>query len=202
MKQTNIAATENVTYIYICTSWCACTSCRHSLVQELHHQEHLNNERSGCQKWNSSGGRGLGWKGELFPAQWAHETCPEGHPGRDATHRWALDQGVDLTIEAITLMNVKIDIMKWVKWLKPPWNRRWWLGYQWGGPVDWLNHTTEANLPSRQVLCASCSGGEIADSSKCSLQPVTTQNAILDLEKQVVTQHHLHLRHCYLFQHL
>lgn len=36
MKQTKIAATKNVTCI--CTSWCACTSCRHSHIQGLHHQ--------------------------------------------------------------------------------------------------------------------------------------------------------------------
>lgn len=50
-------------------------------------------------------------------------TWPQGHPGRDVTRRWALDQGVDMTIEAITLMNVKRDIIKWAKWLKPPWNK-------------------------------------------------------------------------------
>ncbi|TRZ07702.1 hypothetical protein HGM15179_019409 [Zosterops borbonicus] len=43
----------------------------------------------------------LDWekKGELFIAQWAHETS--GHLGRDATYRWACDQGVDLTMDAI-----------------------------------------------------------------------------------------------------
>ncbi|KAJ7400197.1 hypothetical protein BTVI_107525 [Pitangus sulphuratus] len=40
------------------------------------------------------------WKGELFIAQCDHETS--GHLGRDATHRWARDRGVDLTMETIT----------------------------------------------------------------------------------------------------
>lgn len=96
-------------------------------------------------------------------------------------------------------MNVKRDIIKWAKWLKPTWKRRWCLGYQWGGPADPLNHTTAANLPPRQVLCASCGGGKAADGSKHCLQPVTTQNTILGLKKQVATQHHLYLRHCYYF---
>jgi len=41
----------------------------------------------------------LDWepKGELFIA---HDTS--GHLGRDAMYRWARDQGVDLTTEAIT----------------------------------------------------------------------------------------------------
>ena len=35
----------------------------------------------------------LDWqnKGELFLARWAHETS--GHQGRDATYKWARDQG-------------------------------------------------------------------------------------------------------------
>ncbi|KAK4811015.1 hypothetical protein QYF61_015719 [Mycteria americana] len=43
----------------------------------------------------------LDWqhKGELFIAGWAHDTS--GHQGRDATQRWARDQGVDLTMDTI-----------------------------------------------------------------------------------------------------
>ncbi|XP_051645342.1 uncharacterized protein LOC127471896 [Manacus candei] len=44
----------------------------------------------------------LDWqqKGELFLARWAHDAC--GHQGRDATHRWARDRGVDLTMDIIS----------------------------------------------------------------------------------------------------
>ncbi|KAF4793359.1 hypothetical protein TURU_112082 [Turdus rufiventris] len=44
----------------------------------------------------------LDWqhKGELFLAQWAHDTS--GYQGRDATYRWACDRGVDLTVDTIT----------------------------------------------------------------------------------------------------
>ena len=43
----------------------------------------------------------LDWQnmGELFLARWTHETS--GHQGRDATHKWARDRGVDLTMDAI-----------------------------------------------------------------------------------------------------
>ncbi|GAB0210030.1 hypothetical protein GRJ2_003468800 [Grus japonensis] len=44
----------------------------------------------------------LDWqrKGELFIARWAHDTS--GHQGRDATYRWGRDQGVDLSMDAIS----------------------------------------------------------------------------------------------------
>ncbi|KAK4832484.1 hypothetical protein QYF61_023531 [Mycteria americana] len=38
-------------------------------------------------------------KGELFIVQWAHDAS--GHQGRDATYRWAHDQGVDLTMDTV-----------------------------------------------------------------------------------------------------
>lgn len=38
-------------------------------------------------------------KGELFLAQWAHETS--GHQGRDVTYKRARDRGVDITMDAI-----------------------------------------------------------------------------------------------------
>ena len=43
----------------------------------------------------------LDWqhKGEQFMAPWAHDSS--GHQGRDATYRWAYEQGVDLTMDVI-----------------------------------------------------------------------------------------------------
>lgn len=38
-------------------------------------------------------------KCELFLAQWAHEIL--GHHGRDATYKWARDQGVDISMDII-----------------------------------------------------------------------------------------------------
>lgn len=42
----------------------------------------------------------LDWqnKGESLLVWWAHETL--GHQGRDATCKWARDQGVDLTMDS------------------------------------------------------------------------------------------------------
>lgn len=39
-------------------------------------------------------------KGELFLSQWAHDAS--GHQGRDATHRWACDEGVDLSMDTVS----------------------------------------------------------------------------------------------------
>ena len=38
------------------------------------------------------------YKSELLLARWAHETL--GHQGRNATCKWARDQGVDLTMDS------------------------------------------------------------------------------------------------------
>ncbi|KAK4815664.1 hypothetical protein QYF61_005410 [Mycteria americana] len=50
----------------------------------------------------------LDWqhKGELFIAQWAHDTS--GHQ-RDATDRWARDRGVDLTMDTIAQPHQNLD---------------------------------------------------------------------------------------------
>ncbi|KAK4817362.1 hypothetical protein QYF61_011109 [Mycteria americana] len=64
----------------------------------------------------------LDWqhKGELFIAQWAHD--PSGHQGRDATYRWARDQGVDLTMDTIAQVIHECETcaaIKQAKRLKP-----------------------------------------------------------------------------------
>ncbi|KAK4833076.1 hypothetical protein QYF61_027738, partial [Mycteria americana] len=64
----------------------------------------------------------LGWqhKGELFIAQWAHDTS--GHQGRVATYRWARDRGVDLTMDTIAQVIHECETctaIKKAKWLKP-----------------------------------------------------------------------------------
>ncbi|KAK4826420.1 hypothetical protein QYF61_008953 [Mycteria americana] len=75
----------------------------------------------------------LDWqhKGELFIAWWAHDTS--GHQGRDATHRWARDQGVDLTMDTIAQVVHECETfaaIKQAKWLKPLWYGRRWLKYK------------------------------------------------------------------------
>ncbi|KAK4823895.1 LOW QUALITY PROTEIN: hypothetical protein QYF61_007960 [Mycteria americana] len=66
----------------------------------------------------------LDWqdKGELFIAQWAHDTS--GHQGRDATYRWARDRGVDLTMDAIAQVIHECETcaaIRQAKQLKPLW---------------------------------------------------------------------------------
>jgi len=67
----------------------------------------------------------LDWqhKGELFIAQWAHDTS--GHQGRDVTYRWARDRGVDLTMDTIAQVVHVCETcaaIKKTKWVKPQWS--------------------------------------------------------------------------------
>ncbi|GAB0205241.1 hypothetical protein GRJ2_002989700 [Grus japonensis] len=66
----------------------------------------------------------LDWqrKGELFIARCAHDTS--GHQGRDATYRWACDQGVDLSMDAISHIIHQCETctaIKQTKQVKPLW---------------------------------------------------------------------------------
>ena len=72
----------------------------------------------------------LDWqhKGELFIAQWAHDTS--GHQGRDATYRWACDRGADLTMDTIAQVIHECETcvaIKQAKRLKPLWYGGRWL---------------------------------------------------------------------------
>ncbi|GAB0209580.1 hypothetical protein GRJ2_003423700 [Grus japonensis] len=84
-----------------------------NLIVKVHHidahipksratEEHQNNQQVDQAAKIEAVEVDLDWqrKGELFIALWAHDTS--GHQGRDATYRWAHDQGVDLTIDAIS----------------------------------------------------------------------------------------------------
>uniref|UniRef100_A0A8C3PKW3 RNase H type-1 domain-containing protein n=1 Tax=Calidris pygmaea TaxID=425635 RepID=A0A8C3PKW3_9CHAR len=77
----------------------------------------------------------LDWqhKGELFIARWAHDSS--GHQGRDATYRWARDQGVDLTMDTIAQVIHECETcpaIKQAKRLKPLWYGGRWLKYKYG----------------------------------------------------------------------
>jgi len=62
-----------------------------SRATEEHHNNHQVDEAAKTEVAQVH----LHWqrKSELFIARWAHDTS--GHQGRDATYRWARDQGVD-----------------------------------------------------------------------------------------------------------
>ena len=98
-------------------------------------EEHQNNEQVDKAAKMEVSQVDLDWecKGELFVAQWAHETS--GHLGRDATYRWARDRGVDLTMEAIAQVTHECETCAAIKRatrVKSPWNRGRWLGFQYG----------------------------------------------------------------------
>ncbi|GAB0208996.1 pol-like protein ENS-3 [Grus japonensis] len=77
----------------------------------------------------------LDWqrKGELFIALWAHDTS--GHQGRDATCRWARDQGVDCIMDTISQVIHECETcaaIKQAKRVKPVWYGGRWLKYKYG----------------------------------------------------------------------
>ncbi|GAB0209821.1 hypothetical protein GRJ2_003447800 [Grus japonensis] len=80
----------------------------------------------------------LDWqpKGELFIAWWAHDTS--GHQGRDATYRWARDQGVDLSMDAISQVIHECETCTAIKQAKQ----------MMAFPVDMLNSYSHEDLES------------------------------------------------------
>ncbi|KAK4832349.1 hypothetical protein QYF61_021878 [Mycteria americana] len=118
----------------------------------------------------------LDWqhKGELCIAWWAHDTS--GHQGRDATHGWARDRGVDLTMDTIAQQ---------AKWLKPLWYGGEWLKYKYGEAwqMDYIT-LPQTHQGKRYVLTM-----VEATTGWLETYPVpraTAQNTILGLEKQVL----------------
>ncbi|TRZ13406.1 hypothetical protein HGM15179_013709 [Zosterops borbonicus] len=77
----------------------------------------------------------LDWqhKGELFLARWAHDAS--GHQDRDPTYKWALDRGVDLTIDSISQVIHDCDTcaaIKQAKQVKPLWYGEQWSKCKYG----------------------------------------------------------------------
>ncbi|RMC01116.1 hypothetical protein DUI87_22382 [Hirundo rustica rustica] len=77
----------------------------------------------------------LDWqhKGELFLARWARDAS--GHQGRDATYKWARDQGVDLTMDSISQVIHDCEMcaaFKQAKRVKPLWYGGRWSKYKYG----------------------------------------------------------------------
>jgi len=87
-------------------------------------EEHQDNQQVGQAAKTEVSQVDLDWKhkGELFIARWAHDTS--GHQGRDATYRWARDQGVDLTMDTIAQVIHECGTcaaIKQAKRVKPQW---------------------------------------------------------------------------------
>ena len=124
-------------------------------------------------------------KGELFPAQWAHDAS--GHQGRDATYRWARDRGMDLTVDIIAQATHDCETsatIKQAKWLKSLWYRGWWVKYKYG--EAWQIYYITLSQPcqgNRYVLT-------MVEATTGWLETYPMPHAtILGLEKQVLWRH-------------
>ncbi|RMC20277.1 hypothetical protein DUI87_01123 [Hirundo rustica rustica] len=98
-------------------------------------EEHRNNEQVDQAAKIEVSKIDLDWqhKGELFLARWAHDAS--GHQGRDATYKWARDQGVDLTMDSISQVIHDCETcaaIKQTKWVKPLWYGGRWSKYKYG----------------------------------------------------------------------
>jgi len=128
-------------------------------------------------------------KGELFVALWAHDTS--GYEGRDATYKWAYDQGMDLTTNNVAQLTHECEIcaaIKQAKHAKPLWYGGQWLKYKYG-EVWQIDYIT---LP--QTYQGKCHVFTMVEENTGWLDtyPVpyaTAKNSILGLEKQVIQQH-------------
>ncbi|KAK4823344.1 hypothetical protein QYF61_001621 [Mycteria americana] len=120
-------------------------------------------------------------KGELFIAQWAHDTS--GHQGRDATYRWARERGVD-TIAQVIHECETCAAVKQAKRLKPRWCGGRWLKckYEESRQTDYI--TRPQTRQGKRMVEATTGWLETYP-----VPHATTQNTVLDLEKQVLRQH-------------
>ncbi|TRZ18876.1 hypothetical protein HGM15179_008233 [Zosterops borbonicus] len=71
-------------------------------------EEHQNNEQVDQAAKIEVSKIDLHWqhKRELLLAQWVHDAL--GHQGRDATYKWAQDQGMDLTMDSILRLSMTV----------------------------------------------------------------------------------------------
>ncbi|GAB0207605.1 hypothetical protein GRJ2_003226200 [Grus japonensis] len=133
----------------------------------------------------------LDWqrKGELFIARWAHDTS--GHQGRDATYRWVRDQGVDLSMDAISQVIHECETcaaIKQAKRVKPLWYGGRWLKYKYGEAwqIDYIT-LSQTRQGKRYVLTmVEATTGWL---ETYPMPHATAQNTILGLEKQVLWRH-------------
>jgi len=133
----------------------------------------------------------LDWqnKGELFLARWAHETS--GHQGRDATHKWARDRGVDLTMDAIAQVIHDCEtcaIIKQAKRMKPHWGEGRWLKYKYGEAwqVDYITLPRSRSGKCYVLTMVEATTGWL---ETYAVPHATARNTILGLEKQLLCRH-------------
>jgi len=98
-------------------------------------EEHQNNHQVDQAAKTEVAQVDLDWqhKGELFIAQWAHDTS--GRQGRDATYRWARDRGLDSTMDTIAQVIHECETCAAIKQatqVKPQWYGGRWLKHKYG----------------------------------------------------------------------
>ncbi|GAB0187656.1 hypothetical protein GRJ2_001230900 [Grus japonensis] len=172
------------------------------LVVKVHHvdahvpksqatEEHQNNQQVDQAAKIEMAQVDLDWqhKGELFIARWAQDTS--GHQGRDVTYRWARDQGVDLSMDAISQVIHQCEtcaVIKQAKRVKPLWYGGRWLKYKYGEAwqIDYIT-LPQSRQGKRYVLTmVEVTTGWL---ETYPVPHATAWNTILGLEKQVLWRH-------------
>ncbi|KAK4828473.1 LOW QUALITY PROTEIN: hypothetical protein QYF61_026698 [Mycteria americana] len=130
----------------------------------------------------------LDWqhKGELFIARWAHDTS--GHQGRDATYRWARDQGVDLPMDTIAQVIQECETcaaIKQAKQLKPLWYGGRWLKYKHGEAWQ-INYITLPQTHQGKYHVLTMMEAATRWLETYPMPCATAQDTMLGLEKQVL----------------
>ncbi|RMB92700.1 hypothetical protein DUI87_30846 [Hirundo rustica rustica] len=154
-------------------------------------EEHRNNEQVDQAAKIEVSKIDLDWqhKGELFLARWAHDAS--GHQGRDATYKWALDRGVDLTMDSISQVIHDCETcaaIKQAKRAKPLWYGGRWSKCKYGEAwqIDYIT-LPQTRQGKRYVLTM-----VEATTGWLETYPVphaTARNTILGLEKQILWRH-------------
>ncbi|RMC16276.1 hypothetical protein DUI87_08491 [Hirundo rustica rustica] len=158
------------------------------IPKSIANEEHRNNEQVDWAAKIEVSKIDLDWehKGELFLARWAHDAS--GHQGRDATYKWARDQGVDLTMDSISQVIHDCETcaaIKQAKRVKPLWYGGRWSKYKYGEAwqIDYIT-LPQTRQGKRYVLTM-----VEATTGWLKTYPVphaTARNSILGLEKQVL----------------
>ncbi|GAB0206855.1 hypothetical protein GRJ2_003151100 [Grus japonensis] len=154
-------------------------------------EEHQNNQQVDQAAKIEGAQVDLDWqrKGELFIAQWAHDTS--GHQGRDATYRWARDRGVDLSMDAISQVIHQCETcaaIKQAKQVKPLWYGGQWLKYKYGEAwqIDYITLPQTCQGKHYVLTMVEATTGWL---ETYPVPHATARNTILGLEKQVLWRH-------------
>ncbi|RMC05667.1 hypothetical protein DUI87_17752 [Hirundo rustica rustica] len=154
-------------------------------------EEHQNNEQVDQAAKIEVSKIDLDWqhKGELFLARWAHDAS--GHQGRDATYKWAQDQGVDLTMDSISQVIHDCETcaaIKQAKRVKPLWYGRRWSKYKYGEAwqIDYITLPQTRQGKRYMLTMVEATTGWL---ETYPVPHATARNTILGLEKQILWRH-------------